>query len=68
MSQTLGDGWESLFDLNIANCRKPVFFRSVDNPMFCLDESQKDFKGTAVMNGAELVAHDKYLEGNANIV
>ena len=26
MKATLGEGWESLFDLNIANCRKPLFF------------------------------------------
>jgi phosphoglycolate phosphatase-like HAD superfamily hydrolase len=26
MTQTLGKGWEHLFELNCANCRKPNFF------------------------------------------
>ena len=39
MKSTLGDGWEQIFDLNVANCRKPLFFRSTDNPMFCIDLS-----------------------------
>lgn len=68
MKATLGEDWEQLFDLNIAFCRKPAFFRAVDAPMFCVDESTVDLKGTAVTNGAELVASDCYLEGNANIV
>ena len=27
MKHTLGDDWESLFELNIVNCKKPLFQR-----------------------------------------
>jgi len=36
MKATLGDDWQQLFDLNIANCRKPIFF-SGDSPFYPVD-------------------------------
>lgn len=34
MEQTLGEDWKSLFDLNLANCRKPLFFINQENSFY----------------------------------
>ncbi len=68
MKATLGDDWQQLFDLNIANCRKPLFFRDESSSFYCVDESAANLKGSAVVSGSECQQHDSYLEGNAKLV
>ena len=66
MHATFGENWQSLFDLKLANCRKPYFFRSTAYPFYAVDVSKRDFKGTEIKQGADLNADDAFLEGNAN--
>ena len=68
MKATFGDDWEQIFDLKLANCRKPLFFRDPNAPFYVVDESARDLKGTSIANGADLQPNFSYLEGNANIV
>ena len=68
MTATFGEDWLQIFDLKLANCRKPLFFRDPNAPFYCVDESSRVMKGTAIANGADLQPDFCYLEGNANIV
>ena len=68
METTLGQDWQQLFDLNLANCQKPVFFRDKERPFYCVDESSPNMLGTQVTNAAHMIPHNSYLEGNANMV
>ena len=38
MVQTLGRNWKKLFDINIINCRKPLFQRA-NNPFITVDNN-----------------------------
>ena len=68
MTATFGQDWQQLFDLQLANCRKPIFFRDPNAPFFAVDQSAKDLRGARVTQGSELQSGGVYLEGNANIV
>lgn len=68
MRATLGDKWEQLFDLNIANCNKPKFFSEHEHPFYSVDTEAKDLKGAAITSGKDLQENQYYLEGNARLV
>ena len=51
MSATLGDHWMDLFDICIANCKKPLFQRS-NSPFLEVEES--DEKPQVMRNAEEL--------------
>ena len=53
MSATLGDDWMDLFDICIANCKKPLFQRA-NNPFYDIDPSEEHSKGTEIKTGKQL--------------
>ena len=67
MEATLGRDWQQLFDLNLANCRKPVFFLEKERPFYRVDESSQTMLGAQVTSVDHMVAHESYLEGNATM-
>ena len=61
LERTLGKDWQELFDLQLANCRKPSFFQGREAPFYSVDRSQKDWRGSGCL---QLAPGQTYLEGN----
>lgn len=68
MRASLGEDWERLFELNLANCRKPVFFTTDQTPFYEVDTAEPNMKGRAITDAGSLQANKAYLEGNSYLV
>jgi hypothetical protein len=70
LSHAIGSDWETLFDVCIANCQKPLFHKA-ENSFFHLNRSAKNLKGAKILtaNGFEsaLKTGKIFLEGNASV-
>jgi hypothetical protein len=66
MKETLGKNWQDFFDIIVANCRKPLFYKS-ENPFYEVRDSTQNWKGGKLKNASDITMNKGkvFLEGNA---